>query len=108
MDDQRDLVARAYVLIDREPELVRMVDDMHRHFLGTTLDSNPRDLIPGIVLKWLHCACDLELWEEVMSDRTHSSDLERTLDFVSRLEELGIEPVGETRCTDCTHRKRCV
>lgn len=107
MNDQRDLVARAYALIDLEPDLVRMVDEMHRHFLGTPLESNPRERVPGVLLKWLHCACDLELWQETMAEKAHSTDLERTLDFVARLEDLGVEPIGETRCIDCLHRKRC-
>jgi hypothetical protein len=85
-----------------------MADEMHRHFVGEAIDANPRELVPGLVLRWLHCACDLELWQEGLTAAPPRHDLERTLDFVARLEELGVEPVGEKRCFDCEHRKRCI
>jgi hypothetical protein len=103
-----DLVSQAMALLDAEPELYRMADEMHRHFVGEAIDANPRELVPGLVLRWLHCACDLELWQEGLAGSPPRHDVDRTLDFVARLEDLGVEPVGEKRCIDCEHRKRCV
>lgn len=107
MTERSDLLSRAYALLDAEPEFLRTVEEMHLHFVGEPLASQPREAVPGLVLRWLHCACDLELWQGELSERPPHADLERTLDFVAKLEELGIEPVGETRCIDCGYRKRC-
>lgn len=108
MNQASDTLSRAFSLLDEEPELYRMAQEMHRHFVGEALELHPRELIPGLVLRWLHCACDLELWQEGLNDSPARADLERTLDFVARLEEIGVEAVGETRCIDCGHRKRCL
>ena len=108
MTEPADILALAFALFDQEPELYRMADEMNRHFVGEALDVNPRHLVPGMVLRWLHCACDLELWQEGFKGTPAPKDLERTLDFVARLEEIGVEPVGERTCFECQHRKSCL
>lgn len=103
-----DVLAQAFALLEREPDLYHMADAMHRHFVGRPIDSNSREQVPGVVLRWLHCACDLELWQEAFSGRPSLSDLERALDLVAQLEAAGVQPIGEVPCIDCEHRKRCL
>lgn len=107
MTEPSEIVAQAFALFEQEPELFRMADEINRYFVGEPLDANPRELIPGIALRWLHCACDLELWQEGLRGRVAPKDLERTLDFVARLEEIGVEAVDEQNCFTCTHHKHC-
>jgi hypothetical protein len=102
-----DILDKAFALLAEQPDLYRLADEMHLHFLGRPLDTNAREQIPGIVLRWLNCACDLELWQEAFAGRTAPRDLDATLDFIARLEDLGVEAIGETRCIDCGFRKRC-
>ncbi|MBS1173111.1 MAG: hypothetical protein H6R12_1941, partial [Proteobacteria bacterium] len=54
MTEPADILALAFALFDQEPELYRMADEMNRHFVGEALDVNPRHLVPGMVLRWLH------------------------------------------------------
>jgi hypothetical protein len=108
LTDKSLIIEQAFGLLREQSDLFRMADDMNRHFTGSGLDAAPRDQVPGLVLRWLHCACDLELWQEAFKGLPAPGDLDRTLDFIARLEDIGIEPVGEQRCIDCVHRKQCL
>lgn len=107
MSADPDVVGKAFALLEQHADILSMADEMHRHFLGHGLDALPRETVPGTVLRWLNCACDLELWQEAFAGRRAPLDLDRALDLVARLEEIGVEPLGETRCFACDFRKRC-
>lgn len=100
-------VTKALELLDAQPELMRAIEEIHLHLLGEELSGNPREQVPGIVLRWLHCYADLELWHEALLGRSAPADIERALDLAAQLEELGIEAADERGCLDCEVRTRC-
>lgn len=99
---------QAYALLAAEPELFRAVEEIHLHFVGEELCALPALHLPGVVLRWLNCYADLELWHEAFRDQPAPADLERALDLAARMEQLGVEPDGERACHDCDYRNRCL
>lgn len=98
---------KAFEVLDTQPELMRAIEEIHLHLLEEELSANPRERIPGIVLRWLHCYADLELWHEALLGSSAPADIELALDLAAALEELGIEAADERGCQDCEVRKRC-
>lgn len=107
MPQTSETLLKAYALIAARGELFAAVEDLHRHFSGESLTAVPADQLPGIVLRWLNCYADLELWHEAFAERPSASDVELALDFAAELDELGIEPIGEQACHACDYRSRC-
>ncbi|OIP09731.1 MAG: hypothetical protein COW56_13425 [Rhodocyclales bacterium CG17_big_fil_post_rev_8_21_14_2_50_68_7] len=107
MDSTSETLATARVLIAAQPDLARTVEELHQHFSGEPLHACDEERIPGIVLRWLHCYADLELWHEALHARPAPPDIEFALDLAAQLEELGIEPDGECGCHRCEYRGRC-
>lgn len=99
---------RAYALLAERAELITAIEEMNLHFSGEELTSYQADQVPGVVLRWLHCYADLELWHEAFHDRQAPGDLDEALDLAARLEELGIEAVDERPCHACGYRNRCL
>lgn len=103
-----ETLLKAYGLIAQSPDLFGTVEEMHRHFTGEELRNVSLDRAPGVVLRWLHCYGDLELWQEAFHDRPAPTDIEQVLALADQLEALGIEAEGERPCHECEYRKRCL
>ncbi|GAB4442878.1 MAG: hypothetical protein OHK0026_09380 [Rhodocyclaceae bacterium] len=102
-----ETLMKARALIAAQPDLAATIDELHLHFTGQPLHACPEERIPGIVLRWLHCYTDLELWHEALNARPAPPDIELALDLAAELEELGIEADGECGCHRCEYRRRC-
>lgn len=108
MSPSTDTLLQAYALLAAEPELVRAIEELNLHFSGEELTGCRADQLPGVILRWLHCYADLELWHEVFHDRHAPTDVERVLDLAAGLEALGIEAIDERPCHACDYRNRCL
>lgn len=103
-----ETLLKAFALLAAEPLLYRTVEELHLHFAGEDLSGYPAHRVPGVVLRWLHCYSDLELWHEALQERQAPSDIEQAIELAARLEELGIEAENERPCHECDYRGRCL
>ncbi len=108
MNQGTERLLKAYALLATQGELLATIEEMNLHFMGEALTACRADELPGVVLRWLHCYADLELWHEAFNDREPMGDRELALDLAAQLEELGIEAVDELPCHACDYRKRCL
>jgi len=103
-----ETLLKAFALLAAESVIFRTVEELNHHFTGEDLRAYAAERVPGVVLRWLHCYGDLELWQETLRGSPSPVDIEEVLDLAARLEELGIEPEDERSCHDCGFRKRCL
>lgn len=103
-----ETLLKAYALLAAESVVFRTVEELHRHFTGDVLLNCAAHRLPGVVLRWLHCYGDLELWHETLRGSPFPVDIEQVLDLAARLEELGVEPEDERSCHNCEFRGRCL